>query len=182
MKQIKQYFWKASNRQTKTAIHGKMQIQKFGKIHPRACFRIKWKQQKHQLQHCKQLICISDSSKIHLEVFDKKSYLKIFAKFTGKDLCRSLFLITLQSLGTEKRLRHSCLPVNFNRILRKPFLQNTSRWVLCDLFKGYNKNTKKQWLELFVIVTLKKNLKSCLSVYDSLKTFCLLVWFGLLFS
>ena len=181
MKQIKQYFWKASNSLTKTAIHGKMQIQKFCKIHPRACFRIKWKQQK-QLQHYKQLICISDFSRIHLEVFDKKSSLKIFAKFTGKHLCRSLFLITLQSLGTEKRLRHSCLPVNFNRILRKPFLQNTSRWVLCDLFKGYNKNTKKQWLELFVIVTLKKYLKSCLSVNDSLKTFCLLVWFGLLFS
>ena len=32
------------------------------------------------------------------EGFYKKSVLKIFPKFTGKDLCRSLFLIKLHSL------------------------------------------------------------------------------------
>ena len=29
----------------------------------------------------------------------------------------------------KKRLWHRCFPVNFLKVLRKPFLQNTSRWL-----------------------------------------------------
>ena len=35
------------------------------------------------------------------EVFCKKGVLKNFAKFTGKHLCQSLLLITLQTLGLQ---------------------------------------------------------------------------------
>ena len=59
------------------------------------------------------------------DVFHKKDLLEWSAKFTGKHLCRTLFL--------KKRLRHRCFPVNFVKILRTPFLQNTSEWLLTNL-------------------------------------------------
>ena len=48
----------------------------------------------------------------------KKAILKNLAKLTGKPLCRSLFLITLQ---LKKRLWYRCFPVNFAKFLRTPF-------------------------------------------------------------
>ena len=47
-----------------------------------------------------------------------KGVLRNFAKFKGKYLCQSLFFI--------KRPWHSCFPVNFEKFLRTPLLQNTS--------------------------------------------------------
>ena len=73
----------------------------------------------------------------------KKDVLKNFAKFTGKQVCWSLFLINLQtlySLGNHqktydfkgnrrsktlvKRLQHRCFPVNIAKFLRTPILKN----------------------------------------------------------
>ena len=58
----------------------------------------------------------------------KKDVLRNFAKFTGKHLCRSLFLIKLQARPVtlfKKRLWYRHFPVNFGKLLRAPFLQNT---------------------------------------------------------
>ena len=58
------------------------------------------------------------------EVFCEKGALRNFPKFTGKQLCQSLFLIELQApLATllKKRLWHRCFPVNFAKFLKTPF-------------------------------------------------------------
>ena len=60
------------------------------------------------------------------EVFYKKVVLKNFAKFTGKHLCQSLFLIKLQALGL-------CFPVNFAKFLRTPFFIEHLWWLLLKL-------------------------------------------------
>ena len=74
-------------------------------------------------------------SMIHLqkqppEVF-YKGVLENFAKLTGKHLPQSLFFSKVAGPRPEtlwkKRLWHSCFPVNFAKILRTAFLQNTSR-------------------------------------------------------
>ena len=63
----------------------------------------------------------------------KKGVLRNFAKFTGKHLCQSLFLINLQDAPAtllKKRLWRRCFPVHFAKFLWTLFLQNTS----CDCF------------------------------------------------
>ena len=70
-----------------------------------------------------------------MEVLCKKFVIKNFVKFTGKHLRRSLFLNTVADLRPtillRKRLRHRCFSVNFAKVLKKPFLQN-SFWRLLD--------------------------------------------------
>ena len=60
----------------------------------------------------------------------KKGVLRDFTKFTGKDLCQSLFFNKVAGLTPatllKKRHWHWCFPVNFVKFLRTPFLQNTS--------------------------------------------------------
>ena len=54
-------------------------------------------------------------------VFCKKGIVKDFAKFTGKQLCQSLFLIKLQAATAsllKKKLWHKCFPMNFAEFLR----------------------------------------------------------------
>ena len=63
------------------------------------------------------------------EVFCKKGGLRNFAKFTGKDLCQSLFFNKVAGL----RLWHRCFPVNFAKFPRTPFLQKTSERLLLTL-------------------------------------------------
>ena len=64
------------------------------------------------------------------EVFYKESVLRNFTKFTGKHLCQSLFFNKVACLRSatlsKKTLRYRCFPVNFVKLLRTPFLQNTS--------------------------------------------------------
>ena len=64
------------------------------------------------------------------EVFGKKGVLKIFAKFTVKQLCRSLFFNKFAGLRPatlwKKILRHRCFPVIFPKFLRTPFLKSSS--------------------------------------------------------
>ena len=59
------------------------------------------------------------------EVFCKKAVVNIFAKFTGKHLCQSLFCnkVTGHRPATllRKRLWHRYFPVNFTKFLRSPF-------------------------------------------------------------
>ena len=69
----------------------------------------------------------------HQEVLrKKKKMLKIFAKFTEKQLRQSLFFNKAAGMRPEacnfikKRLWRRCFPVNFAKFIRTPFLQNTS--------------------------------------------------------
>ena len=61
----------------------------------------------------------------------KKGVLRNLAKFTGKHLCQSLFFTKVAGFRPvtllKKRLRHRCFPVNFAKLLRTPFLQNSSQ-------------------------------------------------------
>ena len=71
-----------------------------------------------------------------LDVFYKKSVLRNLTKITGKHLCQSLLFNKLAGLKTaillKKRLWYRCFPVNFVKLLRTPFLQNTyGRLLLC---------------------------------------------------
>ena len=64
----------------------------------------------------------------HPEVFYKKSVLRNFAKFTGKQLCQSLFFKKISLL--KKRLWRWFYPVNFTKFLRTPFFREHLRWLL----------------------------------------------------
>ena len=67
------------------------------------------------------------------EVFCKERCFRNFAKSTGKHLCQSLFFNKVVSLRVatllKKRPWRRCFPVNFEKFLRTPILQNTS-WLL----------------------------------------------------
>ena len=54
----------------------------------------------------------------------KEGVPKNFTKFTGKYLCQSLFLKACDLV--KKETPHRCFSENFAKILRTPFLQNTS--------------------------------------------------------
>ena len=76
----------------------------------------------------------------------KKGVLRNFAKFTGKHLCQRLCFNRPATL-LKKSLCHRCFPVNFAKLLRIPFLQNTSgRLLLYSLYRNYLRN----------LMTLKK--------------------------
>ena len=61
----------------------------------------------------------------------RKDVLRNFAKFTGKHLCKSLFFNEVfNEVSLKKRLWHRCFPVNFEKFLKTPFLQNTNRRLL----------------------------------------------------
>ena len=75
-------------------------------------------------------------------MFCKKGVLKNFAEFIGKQLCQSPFFNKVAGLRPEtlvrKRLLRRCFPVNFTKILRTSFLQNTF-WrlllVICQCYQ-----------------------------------------------
>ena len=76
----------------------------------------------------------------HRKYSVNKGALRNFTKFTGKQLCLSLFFNKVAGLRPgpatleKKRLWHRCFPVNVAKFLRTPFLQNTSGdcfWYLC---------------------------------------------------
>ena len=66
-----------------------------------------------------------------LQMFLKIGDLKHFVIFTGKYLCRSLFVINFTPKA-PKTLQHRCSPVNIAQLLRTPFLQNTSGGYFCS--------------------------------------------------
>ena len=59
------------------------------------------------------------------ELFYKNVVLKNFSKFTGKDLCRRI-------ISSQKRLRHRCFPVDFEKFLGTHFLKNNSGRLLLE--------------------------------------------------
>ena len=83
----------------------------------------------------------------------KKAFFKNFAKFTGKYLCQSLFLI--------KRLWCRCFPMNFAKFLRKLFLKERLWWLLLSWSQRYS------WPIGFI---------------DCLKSFFQIIWTMLLFN
>ena len=56
----------------------------------------------------------------------------VLRNFTGKHLCQSLFFNKVAGLMQQVRLWHRYFPVNFVKLLRAPFLQNTSERQLLD--------------------------------------------------
>ena len=66
----------------------------------------------------------------HPEVYLRKGFLKTCSKFIGEHPWRGAISIKLQSTFIEIKLRHWCSPVNLLHIFRKPFLKNTSGWLL----------------------------------------------------
>ena len=79
------------------------------------------------ITHCMQHLNVRSSC---TDVFCKKGALKNFANFTRKNLCCSFILIKLKAWRSgnfmRKRLQHRCFFVNYAKILRTRFLQNTS--------------------------------------------------------
>ena len=67
-----------------------------------------------------------------LKVFCEKGVLRNFAKFTGKDLCRSLFFSNVA--GPKP------FPVNFAKFLRTPFIIEHLWWLLLSIL---NENIRK---------------------------------------
>ena len=68
----------------------------------------------------------------------KKTFLKNFAIFTGKRLCRSLFFnqnVGLQAYNfIKKRLQHRCFPDNAVKFLRITILKNICERLLVKVF------------------------------------------------
>ena len=70
----------------------------------------------------------------HQEVFVRKGVLKIYSKFTGEHLYRSVILTKMQSNFIEITLRHGWSPVNLLHIFRTPFTKNASGCLLLQYF------------------------------------------------
>ena len=85
---------------------------------------------------CGKRFCQFRSS--HQRCSIKKGVLRIFARFTGKHLCRSLFFNKVAGLRPatllKKRLWRRCFPMNFTNFLRVPSLQNISGRLLLSVF------------------------------------------------
>ena len=72
------------------------------------------------------------------EALCRKGVHKNFSKFTEKHLCQSLRPATL----LKKRLWHRCLPVNFEKILRRPFLFYYTIFYFTKPFEAPQSNVK----------------------------------------
>ena len=70
----------------------------------------------------------------HRRCFVRKGILRNFAKFTGEQLCQSLFFNKVGDLKpaalSKQRLWCSCVPVNFAKFLGTPSLLEHLRWLL----------------------------------------------------
>ena len=64
-------------------------------------------------------------------VFYKKSVLKCFPKFIGKNLVRVSSLNVRPTTSLRTRLRHRCFAVNFAKFFRTLFLKKTSGPCFC---------------------------------------------------
>ena len=64
------------------------------------------------------------------DVFLRKDVLKICSKCTGEHPCRSAISIKSLCNFTQITLLQGCSPVNLLHVFRKPFLRNTSEWLL----------------------------------------------------
>ena len=84
-----------------------------------------------------QKILLSRSRSSHQRCSISKDVLRNLTKFIGKHICLSPFFNKVAGLRPstllKKMLWHMCFPVNFVKLLRKPFLQNTSRRLLLSI-------------------------------------------------
>ena len=88
------------------------------------------------------LLLISCFKSSRPDVFCEKGVLGNFAKFTGKHLCQSLFLMKLQAAPAtllKKRPCYRCFPVSFAKFLRTAFFTKHLWWLLllfqiCNIF------------------------------------------------
>ena len=91
------------------------------------------------------------------DVFCKKGVLKNFAKFTGKNLCQSLFFNKVADLRPttllKKRLWHRCFPVNFAKFFRTSFLTEHFHWPPLSL----RLNLTRSALKCFEQLTCKRS-------------------------
>ena len=89
--------------------------------------------------------------KLPSKVICKNGVLKIFANFTGKQLCWSL----LQACNSiKKRLQHWCFPLKFAKFSRTSILENTSERLL--LFVSPKNTIANSSCELGLDETLTK--------------------------
>ena len=113
-------------------------------------------------------ICDSRASRSsHQMCSIKKGVLKSLAKFTGKNLCQSLFFNKVAGLKLatllKKRLCYSYLLVNFAKFLRIHFLQNTSGRLLLNVLFTCNLPCAFTWydnftnLEILCPILFRKN-------------------------
>ena len=76
----------------------------------------------------------------------KKVVIGNFVKLTGKHLCQSLFFNKVAGLRPQATLKkrpwYRCFPLNFKKVLRTPFLQNTSGRPLLLLFYPMSKHVE----------------------------------------
>ena len=70
-------------------------------------------------------------------LFYKKVFLKV-SQNSQQNTCQSLFFNKVAGFNLElyqkKTLWHRCFSLNFEKILKTPFLQNTSEWLLLNAF------------------------------------------------
>ena len=85
------------------------------------------------------------------QVFYKIGVLKKFANFTRKHQCWSRFLIKSPEIMV---LHDRCFPVNFAKLLRTPFLQNSSSGVGICLIKSF---TLQAFTKMFLNGQLQTN-------------------------
>ena len=114
------------------------------------------------------------------EVFYKKGVHRNFTKFTGKNLCQSLFFNKVAGLRPatllKKWLWHRFFPVNFAKFLRTPYFTKHLWWLLLwfettrelfstniYLFKVSNRNTKKRCENMFKVNN--ENTERCQLIY-----------------
>ena len=85
-----------------------------------------------------------DTEGVARRCFVRTGVLRNFAKFTGKHLRQRLFFHKVAFLSPatlfKKRLWHRCFPTSFAKLLRTPFLQNTSGLLTIDLISNFSRS------------------------------------------
>ena len=114
-----------------------------------AIFVKHWTVHNQSKLNCKiQFLCSNQNSTRKIGAFN------YFAKFAGKNLSRSPFLIESQAFNLF--IQHGCFPVNFTKFLRTPVLWNTSGQLVLNMLPhfGYLAQEKCQ-LRQFVFSVLQ---------------------------
>ena len=88
----------------------------------------------------------SNKQKQPPQVLCRKGVLRNFAKFTGKELCQSLFSLL------KKRLWHRCLHVNFAKFLKAPFFKKI--WRTPPVAASEQSFFKRKYYVIFIIFLL----------------------------
>ena len=112
------------------------------------------------MQHC---------GSICLEIASKKCALKYFVKFTGKQLCQSLFFNKVAGLRPvtlfKKRSWHRCFPVNFEKFLRTFFYRTPGGSFLQHRFERVNSMQGVHPVRLLGTVIVFKIIKCLINVW-----------------